>query len=108
MKLASGLIGHLKREDWILYPKLLRSSDGRVAVTARAFSAEMGGLATEFGGYTERWRASAIENVWAGYRIATAEVLQLLKLRMVREERDLYPLPEEAGLERPTSCSKAA
>jgi hypothetical protein len=108
MRLASGLIRHLKTEDWVLYPKLLRSSDEQIAVTARAFSAEMGGLAKEFGGYAERWGADAIENDWEGYRSATAEIIRVLKLRMVREERDLYPLLDEATPERLTTHFLAA
>jgi hypothetical protein len=103
MRLASGLIRHLKTEDWVLYPRLVRSSDERVAVTARAFNAEMGGLAKDFGDYAERWGADAIENDWEGYRSSTAEILRLLKQRMVLEERDLYPLLDEATPKRSDS-----
>ncbi len=97
MKLASGLIRHLKTEDWILYPALLASSNKRVAVTARAFSASMGGLAENFKDYSARWNAGAIENDWSGYCRETAEILRVLTLRMKFEERDLYPLLEGVG-----------
>lgn len=94
MKLASELIRHLKTEDWILYPRLLTSSNSRVAETSRAFSEEMGGLAKEFRDYAERWVAYAIESDWKGYRRETAEILRVMAQRMKREERELYPLLE--------------
>jgi hypothetical protein len=89
----------LKTEDWVLYPSLLGSSNERVALTARVFSTEMGGLAAEYGDYANRWGADAIDSDWMGYQRETADILRLLTLRMSREERDLYPLLEPAILE---------
>ncbi len=92
MRLASELIRHLKSEDWILYPTLLASRRRDVALIARAFSASMGGLATEFKAYCDRWGADAITHNWTGYQSDTTKILRALTLRMNREERDLYPL----------------
>jgi hypothetical protein len=100
MKLTSGLVRHLKTEDWLLYPPLVGSNDERVAVTARVFSTEMGGLASDYKAYANRWGAGAIEMDWKGYQRETADILRALALRMAREERDLYPLLEPAALER--------
>jgi hypothetical protein len=100
MKLTSALVRHLKTEDWVLYPSLLGSSNERVALTARVFSTEMGGLAAEYGDYANRWGADAIDGDWMGYQRETANILRVLTLRMSREERDLYPLLEPANLER--------
>jgi hypothetical protein len=94
MKLASAIISHLKTEDWTLYPALLDSADERIAMTSRVFSIDMGGLAEAFRNYTNRWDAASIQGDWRGYGLETAEILKLLKLRMAREERDLYPLLE--------------
>ena len=91
-ELFSGLIRHLNSEDWLLYPALIRSSDEHAALTARAFSASMGGLANEFKTYFGRWNADEIARNWKGYQSETFEVLRALTLRMTREERDLYPL----------------
>lgn len=91
-RLARALIGHLKSEDWLLYPRLLESKDQVVAETARAFVAEMGGLATAFTDYTRQWSAKAIELDWRGYRNATNAILTALRTRILRENRDLYPL----------------
>ena len=92
MKFTSALTGHLKTEDWVLYPALLRSSNPLVVTTTRAFSASMGELASDFHAYVRRWGATQIMDDWAGYQRETAEILRVLALRMVREDRDLYPL----------------
>jgi len=97
MRLASELIRHLKTEDWILYPRLLASSDRHTAETSRVFSNEMGGLAEAFGNYVDRWVAFEIESDWKGYRRDTAKILGILARRISREERELYPLLESAA-----------
>jgi hypothetical protein len=90
--LASVLIRHLKEEDWLVYPKLLRSSDPRVVQIAQLFMSEMGGLALAFRDHSERWGAFAIDSDWASYRREAAQFLEALNNRITREDRDLYPL----------------
>lgn len=85
-------IRHLKAEDWVLYPRLLVSTDLRVARTARVFSNEMGSLAKEFTTYAQFWGTSAIERDWAGYCRETTRILGDLTQRITREHTDLYPL----------------
>ena len=85
-------IRHLKAEDWVLYPRLLVSTDLRVARTARAFSNEMGSLAKEFTTYAQFWGSSAIARDWEGYCRETARILDDLTQRITREHTDLYPL----------------
>lgn len=91
-ELASNLIAHLKAEDWALYPGLLESADPEVAATARAFSDEMGGLAAAFGVYSQRWDAMSIQANWAGFQSETRGIIDALTNRIVRENRELYPL----------------
>ncbi len=93
-ELSSTLIGHLKSEDWVLYPRLLASPDARIAATARAFRDEMGGLAAAFVEYTENWNAEAIAADWAGYCGHSRSVFEALTHRITRENRELYPLLE--------------
>ena len=92
--LSSTLIAHLKAEDWVLYPRLLASSDPEIATIARAFNEEMGGLAAAFIAYSEKWNATAIVADWDGYCSDSREVLDALTNRITRENRDLYPLLE--------------
>ena len=47
-KLSSTLIGHLKLEDWALYPRLIESGDPEIAAAGEMFRDEMGGLAPAF------------------------------------------------------------
>ena len=91
-ELSSTLIGHLKREDWVLYPRLLASTDSRIASVARAFSDEMGGLGAAYTQHCGKWNASAIASDWAGYCRASGVLLDALVMRITRENRELYPL----------------
>ena len=93
-RLNATLIGHLKAEDWILYPMLLASDDPTTAATARQFMDEMGGLAAAFLAYADKWSASAIESDWAGYCAESHGIIEALTQRITRENRELYPLAE--------------
>ena len=93
-RLASRLIAHLKAEDWALYPPLLESSDAEVAATARRFVEEMGGLAQAFSAFMERWDALSIQSDWPAFRQDCRGIIDALTTRIVRENRELYPLLE--------------
>lgn len=96
-RLSSLLIAHLKAEDWVLYPPLLESSDPDIAHTARQFVDEMGGLAATYSIFMERWDALSIQADWARYQTEAQAISQALGNRIVRENRDLYPLLERAS-----------
>ena len=93
-QLNSVLIAHLKAEDWVLYPRLFASADAAVEQTARAFSDEMGDLADAYMAHTQKWTAPSIAADWSGYCKETAAILDALSNRIVRENRELYPLLE--------------
>ena len=91
-RLSGLLISHLKAEDWVLYPPLLESDDPQVAGVARRFVDEMGGLAQAFTMFVERWDALAIEADWPRYQREARGIVEALSGRIVRENRELYPL----------------
>lgn len=93
-ELSSTLIAHLKAEDWALYPRLIASGDPAIAATARGFSDEMGGLASAYNRYAQRWDALSIAANWSGFCEETRAIIGALTTRIVRENRDLYPLLE--------------
>jgi hemerythrin-like domain-containing protein len=93
-RLSSLLIGHLKAEDWVLYPPLLSSADPQVAAIARQFVDEMGGLAQAFTVYVERWDALSIESDWTRYQRESRGIIEALTNRIIRENQELYPLLE--------------
>jgi iron-sulfur cluster repair protein YtfE (RIC family) len=95
-ELTAALVGHLKTEDWMVYPRLIASRDKEVAATARAMADEMGGLAAEFAAFSEVWGATEIARDWAGYRRAATLMIGTLARRIARENRELYPLIEAA------------
>lgn len=94
-KLSSVLIAHLKAEDWVLYPPLLSSDDAAVSATAQQFVDEMGGLAQAYSVFNEKWDALSIEANWAHYQVEAKGIIDALTNRIIRENRDLYPLLEK-------------
>jgi hypothetical protein len=88
------LVGHLKLEDWALYPRLIESGDDDISATGESFRQEMGGLAPAFLTYCDRWTASTIPLDWAGYCSDTRAILDALTDRLLRENRELFPLLE--------------
>lgn len=97
MKICAMLIGHLKIEDWSIYPMLVAHRDAAVAAKARRFSDEMGGLASAFADYSRRWTTLTIESNWSGFRSESAEIIKSLTRRIEREEAELYPLAAAAS-----------
>lgn len=103
---TAGLRRHLQREDMIVYPRLQRSGDAAVRAVARRLIAESGNLTGRFDAYCARWGGPAIAADWAGYRLATSELLALLGSRMAAEEYELYPLLEAEGDEDASAAAR--
>ncbi|MBA2920252.1 MULTISPECIES: hemerythrin domain-containing protein [Sphingomonas] len=93
-ELVSTLLAHLKLEDWALYPRLIGSADPTISATGQWFKDEMGGLAPAFLAYSEKWNAGTIDADWAGYCRDTRGILDALRNRLARENRELLPLLE--------------
>ncbi len=93
-ELSATLIGHLRDEDLMLYPSLIGSDDPIVASTARAFNEQMGGLAADYRTYAARWTSAAIESDWRGFCADSTAIVEALVQRILRENRELYPLLE--------------
>ena len=92
--LMQTLIGHLKLEDWALYPRLIDSGDEEVSAVGRHFKEEMGGLAPAFLAYCDKWTANTIASDWPAYCSDTRGLLDALMDRLTRENRELLPLLE--------------
>jgi hemerythrin-like domain-containing protein len=92
--LMQTLIGHLKLEDWALYPRLIDSGDEEISARGRFFKEEMGGLAPAFLAYCEKWTANSIAADWPNYCSDTRGLLDALIDHLTRENRELLPLLE--------------
>ena len=88
------LLAHLTREDWLLYPCLLQSSDRVIVATAQSFIDEMGGMLKALKAWVAIWPTERIFAEWATFGIETSNLLDALARRIVRENRELYPLVE--------------
>lgn len=86
------LMVHLAKEDQHLYPVLRARTGTRAAQIAARFADEMGGLAAAYRDYTNRWTTDRMASDWRGYGDDTRKIVRALRHRIMREERDLYPL----------------
>ncbi len=93
-RLRDALVRHLKCEDWILYPRLMATGDTELMRITREFELEMGSLAADFVAYDDKWTARRVAADWPGFCRETKIVLDLLAMRVEREERELYPLAD--------------
>jgi hypothetical protein len=96
-RLSSLIISHLKAEDWVLYPPLLESPNPEIARVARNFVDEMGGLSAAYSIFMEKWDALSIQADWTHYQKEARGIADALGNRIVRENRELLPLVEQAG-----------
>ncbi len=93
-KFARQLLAHLSREDLLLYPSLLQNSDRVIVATTQSFMDEMGGILKTFKTWSATWPTERISTEWATFRVETSNLLSALARRIVRENRELYPLVE--------------
>ncbi len=91
-RLNHVLMVHLAKEDRHLYPQLQRCGEPRVQALATRFANEMGNLAEQYLAYTNEWTAQKIAADQRGFSTATLSVMRALRQRILREERDLYPM----------------
>jgi len=91
---SKELLAHLTREDWLLYPSLLQSSDKHIAGTAQTFMDEMGGLLAAYKAWSGDWPTERIIAEWQTFVAETSAVLDALGKRIERENNELYPLVE--------------
>ncbi len=92
--LRDTLVRHLKCEDWVLYPRLKSSGDAALIRMTAEFAHEMGHIAEDFTAYDAKWTADLAAADWPGFCSETQIILDVLGMRIEREEQELYPAAE--------------
>jgi|UPI00068B73DA hypothetical protein len=88
-RLNRVLTKHLAMEDQLLYP-ILRANPATASLAEQVL-AEVGGTASTYAAYHAAWPIERIQQDWEAFRAATRDVMTLLRRRILREERDLFP-----------------
>jgi hypothetical protein len=97
-RLAGTLRTHFAIEAEALYPSMIESSHREAALMARIYRDEIAHLAARFGRFVERWSdAAAIAAARRQFRFEAGMLFAALRDRLHRENRDLFPLADEAG-----------
>jgi len=95
---ATKLRAHADAENAEVYPRLLRHRDPVVRAQAQGLLNEVDGLYDMFHEYSSKWcNGTAIEDAPVDFVRATMETFRLLARRMIRENKELYPMVERAG-----------
>lgn len=94
--LAARLAVHLSLEDRLIYLRLLQTGDERTRTLTRSVMAEMGSLGAVFKAYDEKWQVAAIEAEPTVFARESVQALAALAKRIERENRQLYPLADQA------------
>ena len=103
-RLKGKLVVHSSMENEALYPRLLEHADPAVRALAQNLFEELGGIYDAFAAHHGRWSTvELIEADPAAYARHTQEVFDQLKLRMHRENDELYPLADREGSEPPAA-----
>ncbi|MBI3420320.1 MAG: hemerythrin domain-containing protein [Proteobacteria bacterium] len=94
--LTRVLTVHLALEDKALYPELAKSYSAKARALSQEYMNEMGHLAQAYKEYIGVWSSSqAIQDRAAIFRAQTLQLFGLLKERIDKEEKYLYPLADE-------------
>ena len=85
---------HLVREDAVLYPAIIEGRDAAAALVASGFQEELGDLAARIEAFDRKWVGGQISTCWSDFCEDLANLLEDLRLRIRRENEELYPLIE--------------
>ena len=86
---------HLLREDAIVYPAIINGPDAEAATVASLFQHELGSLDKRVEEFERKWTGSAIGQAWQEFRVDLQNLLAELRVRIERENAELYPLARE-------------
>lgn len=84
---------HLQSEDNFLYPELLKGDDDKLKDMAKHYIDEMGNINAEFEKYKAEFNTKTkINDNIENFKNHTAEIIKVLKNRLDKEDKYLYPL----------------
>ncbi len=88
------LIQHLKIEDELLYPALLKSKNKEIRETTEKFAAEMKQISEKTMSFFDKYAKLKVEDLSANddFRDDLDMIIAIIKKRIAVEEADLYPL----------------
>jgi hypothetical protein len=97
-RLKGKLMVHSTMENDALYPSLFLHHDPSVRACAQALFEDLGGIYEAFAAHHSNWSSvDRIEGDPTGYVRHTRDIFDKLKLRMDRENDELYPLADHDG-----------
>jgi hypothetical protein len=97
-RLKGKLVVHSSMENEALYPRLFEHPDAAIRALAQDLFQELGGIYDMLVAHHDKWTSvELIEADPNAYVRHTQEVFAKLKLRVDRENNELYPLADREG-----------
>lgn len=108
-ELTRRLTIHLSFEDIVLYPRLLRDSEGPARSVAQKYHNDVGGLAKLYEQYRQKWSTpEAIQADPEQFSSESRRIFEMLTQRIEKEENELYPLYDKLPAGRGLTAGQAA
>jgi hypothetical protein len=92
------LVVHSSMENEALYPRLLHHENAAIRALAQNLFEELGGIYDVFAEHHAKWSSvELIESDPSAYARHTQQIFDQLRMRMTRENNELYPLADREG-----------
>lgn len=95
-RLSFLIARHVSVEDSHIYPVLANDPRPNVAAIVARFTGQIGELKARATAWRADWNGESIQADRAGFAAATTALFKEIDHRMMIEERDLFPLIDEA------------
>jgi len=97
-RLKGKLLVHSSMENEALYPHLLQHTDSHIRAVAQRLFDEFGSIYDVLAQHHSQWNTvELIEASSSAYARDTRAIFERLKVRMDRENSELYPLADREG-----------
>lgn len=84
---------HLAAEEEVLYPAIAGSKDPAISKIGQMYQQEMGGIASAYLKFVERWSIkSKLAGDPSGFKEEANKIFKALHQRIQRENQELYPM----------------
>ncbi|MCW3837928.1 hemerythrin domain-containing protein [Sphingomonas canadensis] len=101
--LARDLLLHFAHVEALVLQPMMADRRADVAARAARSSADLRGVYDQYRRHFDRWQGLPAESQWDEYRAAVSLLVRRIRVRLLAEESDLFPLlPVQPGTDRIT------
>lgn len=95
--MSAEFFRHVIHEDKVVYPEMMACGSPDVAETAQRFADEFESLRESWTAYLDEWSPECIAGDWDDFGAETRALTARLRVRIQRENEELYTRALQAG-----------